>query len=342
MPVTFKPDQSCVAALGPPHTASPDSSARHSSIGQPMSRINKSVPFWRREQFTPFLLLMPAILILLLVVLLPLLFSLYTSFTGYRLIRPESLYNWVGFRNYERIFTNANFWYAFGRTVLFLTIALNLEFLFGLGIALLINKITWGQRTLRTIMMFPMMFSPILVGYQFKFIFNDNIGILNNALQSLGLSDGAIPWLVDKQLAMFSIIFAEVWMSTSIFAILLLAGLFAMPRDPLEAAKVDGCNPWQVFRHITLPFLMPFAFIAMTIRSLDVARAYDIVDVMTGGGPAGRTELLWTLIARVGYDNSRMGQANAMAYVSILLSIAFTYYFFRKLIAARKYMGGAD
>ena len=307
-----------------------------------MAKIEKRLPFWQREGFTPFILLLPAILVLVLVVLLPLLFSLYTSFTGYRLIRPDSLYNFVGFRNYERIFTDWDFWVAFGRTVLFLTIALNLEFLFGLGIALLINRITWGQRTLRTIMMFPMMFSPILVGYQFKFIFNDNIGVLNNALQSLGLSDGAIPWLVDKHLAMGSIIVAEVWMSTSIFAILLLAGLFAMPRDPLEAAKVDGCNPWQVFRHITLPFLMPFAFIAMTIRSLDVARAYDIVDVMTGGGPAGRTELLWTMIARVGYDNSRMGQAHAMAYVSIRLSIAFTYYFFRKLIAARRYMGGAN
>ena len=315
---------------------------RQSGIEQAAVVSKRSTPIWRREKFTPFLLLLPAIVTLLLVVLLPLLFSLYTSFTGYRLIRPDSIYNWVGFRNYERIFTDADFWVAFGRTVLFLTIALNLEFLFGLGIALLMNRITSGQRTLRTIMMFPMMFSPILVGYQFKFIFNDNIGILNNALQELGLSDGAIPWLVDKHLAMFSIIFAEVWMSTSIFAILLLAGLLAMPRDPLEAAKVDGCNTWQVFRHITLPFLMPFAFIAMTIRSLDVARAYDIVDVMTGGGPAGRTELLWTLIARVGYDNSRMGQANAMAYVSILLSIAFTYYFFRKLIAARRYMGGAD
>ena len=307
-----------------------------------MPAIRKSVPFWQREQFVPVLLLLPAILTLLFVVLLPLLFSLYTSFTGYRLIRPDTLYNWVGLRNYERIFTDADFWVAFGRTVLFLAIALNLEFLFGLGIALLINRITWGQRMLRTIMMFPMMFSPILVGYQFKFVFNDNIGVLNNALHSLGLSDGAIPWLVDRYLAMFSILFAEIWMSTSVFAILLLAGLFAMPRDPVEAAKVDGCNPWQVFRHITLPFLMPFAFIAMTIRSLDVARAYDIVDVMTGGGPAGRTELIWTMIARVGYDNARMGQANAMAYVSILLSILFTYYFYTKLIAARRYMGGAD
>ena len=304
-----------------------------------MREQSKYMRWWRTANWTPFLLLSPAILILLLVVLFPLLFSLYTSFTGYRLIRPETLYNFVGLRNYKRIFADYDFWVAFGRTVLFLMIALNLELILGLGIALLINKITWGQRTLRTIMMFPMMFSPILVGYQFKFIFNDNIGILNNALQALGLSEGAIPWLVDKYLAMFAIIFAEVWMSTSVFAILLLAGLFAMPRDPLEAAKVDGCNPWQVFRHITLPFLMPFAFIAMTIRSLDVARAYDIVDVMTGGGPAGRTELLWTLIARVGYDNSRMGLANAMAYVSIILSITFTYYFFTKLIAARKYMG---
>ena len=300
------------------------------------------MPFWRRESAIPYLLLLPALAIMALVVAFPLIFSLYTSFTGYRLVRPDSLYDWVGLRNYSRILQDNDFWVAFGRTVLFLTVVLNVEFLLGLGIALLINRITWGQRTLRTIMMFPMMFSPILVGFQFKFMFNDNIGIVNNALQSLGLSDGAIAWLVDGKLAFFSIAFAEVWMSTSVFAILLLAGLFAMPRDPLEAAKVDGCNAWQTFRHITLPFLMPFAYIAMAIRSLDVARAYDIVTVMTDGGPAGRTELLWTLIARVGYDNSRMGLANAMAYVSTILSILFTWYFYRKLVAARRYMGGAQ
>ena len=296
----------------------------------------------RQAKLTPILLLSPALFTMLFVVALPLVFSLYTSLTPYRLIRPETIEIFIGLRNYVRLFSDPDFWEVFGRTILFLLIALNLEFLFGLGIALLINRITWGQRTLRTIMMFPMMFSPVLVGFQFKFIFNDNIGVLNNALQSLGITDQAIPWLVDRELAMFSIIFAEVWMSTSVFAILLLAGLFAMPRDPLEAAKVDGCNSWQVFRHITLPFIMPFAFIAMTIRSLDVARAFDIVTVMTGGGPAGRTELLWTLIARTGYENARMGQANAMAYISTILSIAFTYLFFTKLVAARRFMGGAE
>jgi multiple sugar transport system permease protein len=287
-----------------------------------------------------FILLLPAIIVIAAVVLIPLIFSLYSSFTPYKLTRPSTLWDWVGTYNYEKILSDAKFWSAFGRTVLFLTIVLNVELLLGLGIALLMNKVTWGQRTLRTILMFPMMFSPILVGFQFKFIFNDNIGLVNNVLQSMGFNV-ALPWLVDGKLAMFSIMFAEIWMSTSVFAILILAGLFAMPRDPLEAAKVDGCTAWQTFRHITLPFLMPFIFIAMTIRSLDVARAYDIVQIMTGGGPARRTELLWTLMGRTGYVDARMGLANAMGYVSILLSIVFTIYFFRKLSAARAEIGMA-
>ena len=299
----------------------------------------KKVRQYLHEYSVPLALLAPAVIIILLVVLLPLIFSFYTSFTNYRLIKPDSLWQWIGLRNYRRVLSDWDFWVAFGRTVLFLTIALNLEMILGLGLALLVNRITWGQRVMRTIMMFPMMFSPILVGFQFKYMFNDTIGVVNNALQSLGLTHEAIPFLVGKWLAFFSISIAEIWMSTSIFAILILAGLFAMPKDPIEAARVDGCNNWQVFRHITLPFLMPFIYIAMTIRSLDVARAYDVVDVMTGGGPAGRTELLWTLIARTAYDNSRMGQANAMAYVSILLSIFFTWFFFRKLMQARKHLG---
>ncbi len=221
--------------------------------------------------------------------------------------------------------------------------ALNLEMLLGLGLALMVvARVTRGQRMLRTLMMFPMMFSPILVGFQFKFIFNDNVGLLNNALQSLGLTDVAIPWLVDANLAFIAIVTAEVWTSTSVFAILILAGLFAIPQDPVEAAKVDGCTPWQTFRYVTLPFLMPFIYIAMAIRSLDVARAYDIVQVMTAGGPARRTELLWTLIGRTGYVDARMGYANAMGYIAILLSIAFTVYFFRKLSAARTSLGMGD
>ncbi|MDP1730048.1 MAG: sugar ABC transporter permease [Devosia sp.] len=298
--------------------------------------------FWRSPRATPYLLLLPAIVVILAVVLVPLLISFWTSFTGYNLTKPATLFQFVGLRNYQRLLGNDDFWWAFGRTILFITITLNLEMVLGLGLALLVNKITWGQRTLRTVMMFPMMFSPILVGFQFKYIFNDAVGLVNNALFDLGLIRQPIAWLVDGTLANFSIIFAEVWMSTSVFAILLLAGLMALPKEPIEAARVDGCNPFQVFRHITLPFLMPFVYIAMTIRSLDIARAYDMVRIMTNGGPAGRTELLWTLMTRVGYQNSQMGMANAMGYISIVLSIVFTFYFYRKLVSARAFMGGAQ
>ena len=283
----------------------------------------------------PWVLLLPTLIILTCVVLLPLLLSLWTSFTPFKLTKPDTLYRFVGFRNYERLIGDIDFWIAFGRTVLFLAIASNLELVFGLGIALLINKITYGQRTLRTLMMFPMMFSPILVGFQWKYIFNDNIGLLNNFLREFGVIQ-PIPWLVDGVLANISIMAAEIWSSTSVFAILLLAGLLGIPKDPLEAARVDGCNSWQVFKNITLPFLMPFVFIAMTIRSLDVARAYDIVQMMTGGGPAKRTELLWTLISRTGYVDAKMGMANAMSYISIFLSIAFTFFFFYKLMQSRQ------
>jgi multiple sugar transport system permease protein len=284
---------------------------------------------------TPILLLLPAILILAAVVVIPLVLSFYSSFTAYQLTRPSTLWTFIGLRNYQNALSDPDFWWAFGRTVLLLTIALNLEMLLGLGLALLVDKATHGQRILRTLVMFPMMFSPILVGFQFKFMFNDNVGLINNALQSLGITETPIPWLINGTLAFISILIAEVWSSTPVFAILILAGLLAMPREPMEAARVDGCTAWQAFRYVTWPFIMPFAYIAMTIRSLDVARAYDIVKIMTDGGPAGRTELLWTMIGRVAFGNSRMGYANAMAYVSIVLSILFTYYFYRKLAAAR-------
>ena len=292
---------------------------------------------WRPP--APILLLLPAIVVLAAVVIVPLALSLYSSFTPFRLTRPDTFWVFIGFRNYARLLADPEFWWAFGRTVVLLTIALNLEMLLGLGLAMLVEKATHGQRVLRTIMMFPMMFSPLLVGFQFKFMFNDNVGLINNALQGLGLTNSAIPWLIDGHLAFFAIIVAEIWSSTSVFAILILAGLLAMPKEPIEAARVDGCTPWQTFRYVTWPFVMPFAFIAMTIRSLDVARAYDIVKIMTDGGPAKRTELLWTLVSRTAYADAKMGMANAMAYFSILLSIVFTVYFYRKLAAARNQIG---
>lgn len=315
------------------------SNTPYSIGGEPIGEPVLATP--RRRIPLPIKLLMPAFLAVGIVVILPLLFSFYTSFTAYRLTDPDTLSHWIGWRNYERAFANGDFWAAFGRTILFLTVALNLELLLGLGVALLLNQVTKGQRALRTVMMFPMMFSPVLVGFQFKFMLNDSTGIVNNLMQTLFGAKSAFPFLVNANSALASLVAAEVWNSTPIFAVILLAGLMALPKDPIEASKVDGCTSWQTFRYVTLPYLMPFIYISMTIRSLDVGRAYDIVRIMTNGGPGGRTELLWTMVGRIAYDDSRMGYANAIAYVSVLVSILFTLYFFRKLSGARKHMGPA-
>ncbi len=290
-------------------------------------------------KFSPFYLILPAMIFVFIVVVFPLLFSLYSSFTPYNLLYPKSLHVFIGFKNYIQLLTNSDFYVGFFRTLIVVALAINIEFLLGLAAALLINKITYNARLLRTLIMFPMMFSPILVGFLFKFMFNDNVGIINNILESLGVIKHGIPWLIQSGLALFSILSAEIWSSTSVFAILLLAGLMSIPKEPIEAAKIDGCSPLQSFRYVTLPYLRPFIYIAMCIRSLDIARAYDIVKIMTNGGPAGRTELLWTMIGKTGFTDSKMGLANAMGYISIILSVAFTFYFFKKLQSAKKDMG---
>src|SRR5262245_14581662 len=179
--------------------------------------VRRGIPRLMRgwKPSAPFMLLLPAIVVLAAVVVVPLALSFYSSFTPFRLTRPETFYVFIGFRNYVNILSSWEFWVAFGRTVLLLTVALNLEMILGLGLAMLVEKATRGQRLLRTLMMFPMMFSPILVGFQFKFMFNDNIGLVNNALQSLGITDSAIPWLIDGRLAFIAITVAEVWSSTS-------------------------------------------------------------------------------------------------------------------------------
>jgi multiple sugar transport system permease protein len=292
-----------------------------------MARIRKKLRF-------PLIMITPSLVIISFIVIFPLLFSLYASLTPYYLLKPNTLFNFVGLRNYANLFKDVYFWQAFGRTILFLGVVINLELFIGLAIALLLQRIAKGSRIIRTLVMIPMMFAPVLVGFQFKFMFNDNIGLVNNFLQLFGVQK-VIPWLIDKRLALLSLMGAEIWTSTPLMTIILLAGLLSLPNDPFEAAKVDGASNVQMFRFITWPLLAPFIYIALAIRSLDVARAYDIVRIMTGGGPARRTEVLWTYIYRKGIVDARFGVASAMSYIAIIISILFTYYFFRQLIKTR-------
>lgn len=287
----------------------------------------------------PLFMLLPAILFILVILLFPLIYSLYVSFTPYELLRPNSLKFELGraLRNYQKLFADATFWKAVGNTIVFLFLSINLSYVIALGLSQLLARVTRGQGIMRTLLMVPMMFAPILVGFQFRWFFNANVGLVNNLLYSLGLMQerGQIAWLVDEPLGMFSIIVASIWMNLPVLTIILLAGTLSLPRETFEAADVDGASSWQQFRYITFPLLAPFSYIALTILSLDISRAFDIVRIMTDGGPAHRTELIWTYVTRLAIENTKFGLGSAMSWVTVILAVAFTLYFFRQLVRSR-------
>ena len=296
-------------------------------------------PWYRSSRWFPAFMLLPAFLFVFFVTALPLLYSLYISFTPYELLKPNSLHFELAtaFRNYERLFQDQIFWKSFINTILFLAVTVNLEFVLALGLSQLLARVTWGQGVMRTLLMIPMMFAPILVGFQFRWFFNANAGLVNNALIDLGLMNpqNRVAWLVDEPLGMLTIIIATIWMNLPVMTIILLAGTLSLPAEPFEAADVDGASNWQKFRYITFPLLAPFSYIALTIRSLDVARAFDIVRIMTDGGPAHRTELLWTYITRLAIEDTKFGLGSAMSWITVIISVLFTLYFFRQLVKSR-------
>ena len=287
----------------------------------------------------PFILILPSILVIVLVIGFPLLYSLYVSFTPYELLKPNSLNFKLGTAliNYQKLLRDDIFWRSLWNTIIFLAVTVNLSYLLSLALSQLMARVTMGQSLLRTLLMVPMMFAPILVGFQFRWFFNANVGLVNGFLYSVGLlqEQGQIAWLVDVPLGMITIIIASIWMNIPVMTIILLAGTLSLPTETFEAAEVDGASRWQQFRFITFPLLAPFSYIALTIMSLDIARAFDIVRIMTDGGPARRTEMLWTYITRLAIEDTKFGLGSAMSWITVFLSVLFTLYFFRQLVKAR-------
>jgi multiple sugar transport system permease protein len=290
---------------------------------------------WVGARWFPVFLLLPAFIFILVIIGFPLIYSLYVSFTPYELLRPASLNFELSsaLNNYRQLLSDPVFWKALVNTVIFLTVTVNVEYILALALSQLLARVTYGQSILRTLLMIPMMFAPVLVGFQFRWFYNDTLGLVNNFLGVFGIQGHA--WLVEEPWGMLSIISATIWMNVPVMTIILLAGTLSLPQELFEAAEVDGASAWQKFRTVTLPLLAPFTYIALTLRSLDVARAFDIVRIMTGGGPGNRTELIWTYVARLSIDSTKFGLGSAMAWITVIISLAFTVYLFRQLVKSR-------
>ena len=295
--------------------------------------------FYSRQKYFPLYLIAPALIVIALVIVYPMIYAIYVSFTPFHLLRPERTFVFstdTMFRNYVRLWGDDVFWRSLTNTVIFLAVSVNLSYVLALAVSQLLARVTRGQSLMRTLLMIPMMFAPVLVGFQFAWFFNATVGLVNNALFSLGLMSEPKAWLVDEPTGMIALMIASIWMNVPVMSIILLAGTLSLPVDVYEAARVDGANSWQQFRQVTFPLLQPFTIIALTVLSLDVARAYDIVRIMTDGGPAHRTEMIWTYAGRLAIRNSQFGLASAMSMVGVVLGVLFTLYLFRQLIKSRE------
>ena len=268
-----------------------------------------------------FLLASPLLVVLIGIVGYPLLYAVIVSFKNFRMMADPATIHFIGLGNYIETLTDGQFWRAFRNTLLYAGVAVPTELCLGLLIAMALNKMMRGARLVRTIMIMPMMLAPVVMGLMWKFMFNDQLGIINHIIRMTGLQ-AHILWLSDPQLAMVSLLIVEVWATTPIMVILLSAGLTTIPVELYEAAEIDGASRWQRFVKVTWPMLQPVVLVSLLLRGMDAFRVFDIVYVLTQGGPANSTDVLSFYAYRANFQNMDVGQAAAVSVMMLIVLAA--------------------
>ena len=282
--------------------------------------LTKRHPTLRQQEARiAWLLLAPSLLIMLGVTLWPVISTFILSFfhvpTGINQVRT-----FVGFANYLEMLSDQLFWETIGRTLYFTGVSVGLELIIGLGIAQLIHSRPWGWQFLRFSLIIPWAVPTIVNGAMWRWIYSADFGALNGLLMQLGLINHYVPWLTLPNMAMNLVIVADIWHTMPFVALVLQAALAGLPEDLDEAAAVDGANAWQRFWHIRLPLLRPAILVALIVRTVDAFRVFDIVYIITSGGPAYKT----LTITYLTYLNSfAFGKQGIGAALSFLIS-AFT------------------
>jgi len=277
--------------------------------------------FPRRDRRTAISMVSPAVIGIWLVILFPLLYALYVSVHDY--ILTQGGMGALNFSNYINIFKDDLLLGAAKNTVILTFSVVVLEISLGMGLALLLNtkRLKWRNAYL-FILLIPMMMPPITVGLIWRLLLHPELGIINYMLGTIGLPQPS--WLGDPSLAMITIIIVDMWHETSFILLILLAGLMSLPDEIYEAATIDGTNRLQKFRYITIPLMMPTILVATLIRLIAALKTYDLVYILTRGGPGVATETISYYIYRVAFVFLDMGQSSAMAFMLLVLIILLT------------------
>ena len=263
-----------------------------------------------------WLFLAPTIVILLAINIFPLIWTIYLSFTNYRVNRPNKEVDFIGLRNYERILTDTDIWITMQATAHFLFWTIVLQVLIGFTLAYLINKKFKGNNLWTTIIVLPMMLSPAVVGNFWTVLYQPQIGLFN---QVVGFLTGADPstfsMIGDVPLAPWAIIIVDTWMWTPFVMLICLAGLRSIPDSIYEAAECDCATKWRQFWTITIPMVLPFLMLAVLFRGIENFKMFDLVVQLTGGGPGSITELTSINLKREAFEKWRTGYASAYAVI---------------------------
>ena len=279
-----------------------------------------------------YLFVSPAVLILSIVILAPIVLAVITSFYDYTLIN-RSFENFIGLKNYFASIGNEKFIHSSIVTIFFVLLVVLFEFLIGFLIAILLNQVEKFRNIYYFILLIPLLINPVVVGLIWRMFLHPQLGILNYLISLIGIDP--VNWLGDPQNAFITIIFVDIWHQVSFMIILLLAGLASIPEEPYEAARVDGANAFEQFRDITLPYMRPVIIITLLIRLIFALKTYDLIYIMTKGGPGDATDIISYYIYRSAFIGLDLGQAASMSVILLLVVCVIIYPLF-------KYMNRAD
>ncbi|CAA9578909.1 MAG: hypothetical protein AVDCRST_MAG59-4469 [uncultured Thermomicrobiales bacterium] len=268
----------------------------------------------------PWLWLAPIVALLLFIGIYPLAYNLWNSFREFSpmlgTVEPVGLANWA------RLLTDVRVREALGTTAVYVSAALLIEFALGLAIAVLFNAGPWASGLWQSLLILPMVVPPTVAAVMFKVLENADYGALAYYLQSWGITDKVEPLLGGTgRYAIPAVLIPDIWQWTPFFVLILLAGLKALPTDPLEASRVDGASAWQTFWHVTLPMLRPMIAIAVLFRLVDLLKVFDYIFVMTSGGPGTRTEVLSFYAYQRSFTTIEWGYGSVLGIVILLLAI---------------------
>lgn len=277
---------------------------------------------------TVVLFLLPAMLVITAVTLYPLIYSIWVSLRQWNISRPWYGNNFVGLNNFSRILTDGQFWNSMRVTGLFIFWSVFIEFVLALGLALLLYKEIRAKNTIRAALIIPMIVCPSVIALIWKYLLNDTFGVLTLLVRRLGFEN--MHWYGDIRTALPTMILIDVWEWTAFLFLILLSGLISLPVTLYEVARIDGANSWKLFRFITLPLMKPVIIIALFLRTLDALRTFDIVWILTRGGPSYRTELISIFIFKEGLHFFNVGYASAISLI-LLLVVGVIFYFFIRI-----------